>query len=350
MTTAVPTTPPTTEPTTAPTTPPTTEQTAGASRSESAEAELTLTLTHKERLAEGVTRLTLTAGDGCELPVWKPGAHIDLLLGPQLERQYSLCGDPGDTSSLQVAVLREPDGRGGSRHVHDDLHVGSTVRARGPRNHFALVDAPRYLFIAGGIGITPILPMIAEADSRGADWQLLYGGRTRSSMAFTGTLTQRWPSRVQLSPQDECGLLDLDALPAVPGPDTAVYCCGPEPLLDAVEERSASWPPGVLHTERFAPRATGEEQPSRAFEVELAHSGKTLTVPADRSVLEVVEEAGTPVLSSCREGTCGTCETGVLEGVPEHRDSLLTADERAAGDVMFICVSRCEEGRLVLDL
>ncbi|HEV7628575.1 MAG TPA: PDR/VanB family oxidoreductase [Streptomyces sp.] len=314
---------------------------------------MSLTLTHKETLADGVVRLTLAPVDARPVPAWTPGAHIDLLLGEQLERQYSLCGDPGDASALQVAVLREDGGRGGSQYVHDELAVGSTLRARGPRNHFALVDAPRYLFIAGGIGITPILPMIAEADKRGADWQLLYGGRARSSMAFTESLTRSWPSLVRLCPQDESGLLDLDALLAVPCPDTAVYCCGPEPLLNAVEERCASWPPGALHTERFAPRPAGERGssgPSAAFEVELAQSGKVLAVPADRSVLEVVEEAGVAVLSSCREGTCGTCETGVLEGVPEHRDSLLTDDERAAGDVMFICVSRCGEGRLVLDL
>jgi ferredoxin-NADP reductase len=316
-----------------------------------ADPALLLTVTRSETVADGVVRLTLTPADGRPLPAWSPGAHLDLLLAPGLERQYSLCGDPGDGSCLQVAVLRERAGRGGSQYVHDKLTEGATLRARGPRNHFALTESPRYLFIAGGIGITPILPMIAEADRRGADWRLVHGGRTRASMAFTAELGARWPDRVELCPQDERGLLDLDGLLGVPREDTAVYCCGPEPLLAAVEERCASWPPGSLHTERFTPRAGEAAAADEAsFEVELAQSGRTLTVPPGRSVLEVVEEAGVPVLSSCREGTCGTCETGVLDGVPDHRDSLLTADEQEAGDVMFICVSRCRSGRLVLDL
>ncbi|WP_425508187.1 PDR/VanB family oxidoreductase [Streptomyces bathyalis] len=311
---------------------------------------LTLTVTRREVLADAVVRLTLALPDGRPLPAWTPGAHLDLLLGAGLERQYSLCGDPGETSAYQVAVLRTDDGRGGSRHVHDELAEGATVRVRGPRNNFELADAPAYLFIAGGIGITPIVPMLAEADRRGADWKLVYGGRTLSSMAFAGPLAERWPTRVQLCPQDRSGLLDLDGLLASPSPRTAVYCCGPAPLLDAVEQRCAEWPPGALHTERFTPRVREVEEPDASFELELARSGRQLTVPADRSVLETVEEAGIEVLSSCREGTCGTCETGVLDGEPEHRDSLLTPDERAAGDVMFVCVSRCRGDRLVLDL
>ncbi|MFC4494883.1 PDR/VanB family oxidoreductase [Streptomyces ovatisporus] len=321
----------------------------GASRGDEA-TETELALVRKELLAEDVVRLTLAPAGGGPAPAWAPGAHIDLLLGPRGERQYSLCGDPGDTSVLQVAVLREPDGRGGSRYVHDELAVGSTVRVRGPRNNFPLVEAASYLFVAGGIGITPLVPMIAEAGRRGAEWRLLYGGRTRSSMAFAGELAERAPARVRLCPEDESGLLDLDAVLAAPREDTAVYCCGPEPLLAAVEQRCTSWPAGALHTERFAPKSPRDAGRPGSFEVVLAQSGRTLAVPADRSVLEAVEEAGVPVLSSCREGTCGTCETGVLEGVPEHRDALLSEAERDTGDVMFICVSRCRGGRLVLDL
>lgn len=323
-------------------------------------ATLALTVARTEAVADGVVRLTLAPADGRPLPAWAPGAHIDLLLAPGLERQYSLCGDPGDGSAFQVAVLREPAGRGGSQWVHDKLTEGATLQARGPRNHFALAESPGYLFIAGGIGITPILPMIAEAEGRGADWRLVYGGRTRASMAFAAELGARWPDRVRLCPQDESGLLDLEGLLGVPREDTAVYCCGPEPLLAAVEERCGAWPPGSLHTERFAPKAAGTDADARAeadaaadeapFEVELAQSGMTLTVPPGRSVLDVVEEAGVPVLSSCREGTCGTCETGVLDGVPDHRDSLLTADEQARNDRMMVCVSRSTTRRLVLDL
>ncbi|GAA2490471.1 PDR/VanB family oxidoreductase [Streptomyces gobitricini] len=314
------------------------------------DAGLDLTLVRKEPLAEDVVLLSLAHPSGERLPAWSPGAHIDLILGPDLVRQYSLCGDPGDTSLLQAAVLREPASRGGSLHVHDTLAEGDTVRVRGPRNHFHLVDSPRYLFIAGGIGITPIQPMIAAAEQRGADWRLVYGGRSRATMAFAGQLAKDHPRRVELCPQDETGLLDLDGLLGSPAPGTLVYCCGPEPLLDAVERRCASWPEGTLHMERFTPEAREDDAPSTSFEVELSRSGITVTVPPDKSVLQTVEEAGVHILSSCREGTCGTCETTVLDGVVDHRDSLLTPAEQVRNDTMFICVSRAACPRLVLDL
>ncbi|MCC5475390.1 PDR/VanB family oxidoreductase [Streptomyces barringtoniae] len=307
--------------------------------------ELELAVEKREFAADGVLALALRDPLGRELPSWEPGAHVDLLLGPGLERQYSLCGDPADRSAWRIAVLREPAGRGGSARVHEQVGEGTRVRLRGPRNHFRLEPAPRYRFIAGGIGITPILPMLAAAEQAGADWRLLYGGRTRSSMAFTDELTC-YGDRVTLAPQDETGLLDLgpvlDGLPE----GTLVYCCGPGPLLDAVEERC---PAGVLRVERFRPRdqqTGGSEQ----FEVVLARSGRTVTVPAEVSVLDAVRAAGVEVLYSCTEGTCGTCETDVLEGAPDHRDSVLTEEERSAGDTMMICVSRCRGARLVLDL
>ncbi|HEV2783036.1 MAG TPA: PDR/VanB family oxidoreductase [Actinophytocola sp.] len=304
--------------------------------------ELDVLVARKEIIADGVVGLTLRHPDGGPLPEWEPGAHVDLVPQPDLVRQYSLCGDPARRVEYRVAVLLEPGGRGGSRYVHERLGAGDRVRIRGPRNNFRLVPAKRYLFIAGGIGITPIVPMLAAAS---AEWRLIYGGRTRASMAFAGELCRRYGDRVSIRPQDETGLLPLDSLLAEPDPDTAVYCCGPEPLLAAVEERC---PPETLHVERFTPRPdTGERA---AFEVELAQSGRTVLVPEDRSILEVLEEAGLSVLSSCREGTCGTCETGVLAGTPDHRDSLLTPAERETGDVMMICVSRARGGRLVLDL
>jgi ferredoxin-NADP reductase len=313
------------------------------------EHELDLVLEKKEAVADDVVRLVLRHPDGHELPAWAPGAHVDLVLADGLVRQYSLCGDPGDLSTLHVAVLREEAGRGGSRHVHDELGEGDVVRVRGPRNHFPLVQADRYLFIAGGIGITPILPMIAQAEAAVADWQLVYGGRTRSSMAFQAELHDRYAGKVVIHPQDEAGLLDLPTLLADPGA-TAVYCCGPEGLLAAVEERCARLPKGTLHVERFAPKEGATDGPRESFEVELAQTGTILTVPADRSVLDVVEDSGVQVLSSCQEGTCGTCETIVLSGIPDHRDSVLTDDEQAANDTMMICVSRSCSPRLVLDL
>jgi ferredoxin-NADP reductase len=314
-----------------------------------AELETTARVAVKHEAADGVVALTLQQLDGRPLPPWEPGAHVDLILDGAPTRQYSLCGDPADHSEYRLGVLRDPAGRGSSRFVHDRLQEGDTVRVRGPRNNFPLVDSPRYLFIAGGIGITPILPMIRAVEAAGADWRLVYGGRGRDSMAFLDELA-RYGERVTVSPQDETGLLDLDSLLGTPTPDTLVYCCGPEPLLAAVEQRCHAWPPRSLHVERFAPKPQAEPERTEAFEVVLQRSELTLTVPPERSVLSVVEEAGVGVLSSCAEGTCGTCETRVLAGEPDHRDSVLDESERQADDCMMICVSRSRGPRLVLDL
>ncbi|MEV1245327.1 PDR/VanB family oxidoreductase [Nonomuraea sp. NPDC050022] len=309
-------------------------------------AERKVVVRAREQVAEGVVAIELRDPAGEELPVWTPGAHIDLVLGGgDLVRQYSLCGEPADRTTWRIAVLREPDGRGGSAYVHDELHPGATILTRGPRNNFPLHPATRYLFIAGGIGITPILPMITAVE--GAQWRLAYGGRTVASMAFAGDLRATHGDRVLLWPQDEYGLLDLDTLLAEEPMDTLVYCCGPAPLLEAVEARCANRP---LHVERFASKDTNAPDMTGAFEVELTASGLTLMVPPNRSILEVVEKAGVHVLTSCREGTCGTCETPVLAGVVDHRDSLLTPEEKAANDVMFVCVSRAACPKLVLEL
>lgn len=313
------------------------------------ERELDVEVVAREAIAEGIVRLTLRPTTGELLPEWEPGAHLDLHLAPDLVRQYSLCGDRHDRASYEVAVLREAAGRGGSAHVHDAVEVGRVLTVRGPRNNFALVESPRYLFVAGGVGITPIVVMIAEADKAGADWRLLYGGRSRGSMAFRDELVERYGERVSLQPQDEVGLLDLDALLTAPGQDTLVYCCGPEALLAAVEQRCAAWPSGALHVERFAPKQIPRTADDGSFEVEFARSGITVTVPTGASIVDAAEQAGVVIETSCREGTCGTCESTVLGGVPEHRDSLLTPQEQAANDVMFPCVSRAASAKLVID-
>jgi len=302
-----------------------------------------LIVTARRDVAVGVVQLDLADPTGRPLPEWAPGAHVDLHLPGGHLRQYSLCGDPADRERWQVAVLREPEGRGGSACVHDKVAVGDELPVGGPRNHFPLVDAPAYLFVAGGIGITPIRPMLGELDRRGRPWRLVYGGRTRASMAYLDELSGR--EQVAVGPQDEVGLLDLDAVLDAAPADAAVYCCGPEGLLRAVEQRV---PAGRLHVERFAPKPVRVE--AAPFEVTLASSGRTVPVPAGCSILAALEGAGVAVLSSCQEGTCGTCETGVLDGVPDHRDSVLTPAEQAAGDVMMICVSRAASPRLVLDL
>ena len=309
--------------------------------------ELHLVVEKKELLADDVVLLTLRDPSGAELPEWTPGAHLDLVLTADLVRQYSLCGDPGERSVYRVAVLREPAGRGGSAHVHDVVAEGDTVLVRGPRNRFALVDAPGYVFVAGGIGITPLVPMIAAAHAAGADWRLVHGGRSRASMAFT-ELAGRHPDRVSLVPQDEAGLLDVAGILAAAA-GRPVYCCGPEGLLAAVEAEGERL--GVpVHVERFSARPGALDGPDEAFEVELSGSGTVVAVPADCSILDALEGAGIATLSSCREGTCGTCETGVLAGEPDHRDSLLTEEERASNEVMMLCVSRARSPRLVLEL
>jgi len=316
------------------------------------EPRVELVVAAKEAVARDVVALTLACPDGAELPSWAPGAHLDLLLDNGLVRQYSLCGDPADRHHFRVAVLREPAGRGGSAHVHDVLAAGDRIAVQGPRNHFALAPAPRYLFVAGGIGITPILPMLTAAHAAGADWQLLYGGRSRASMAFRDAL-EAFGDRVRICPQDEVGLLDLPAALADAMPDTKIYCCGPEPLLLAVEQHhrlSPVLPSDALHVERFAPKQIDGPDVEVPFEVELALSGLTVKVPPGCTILQAVEQAGVAALSSCQEGTCGTCETGVLDGLPDHRDSILSDAERASGEVMMICVSRSCTPRLVLDL
>ena len=303
----------------------------------------------KQLVADGVVALTLREADGHPLPRWEPGAHVDLVIDGVHTRQYSLCGDVNDSDTWRLGILRDPNGSGASLYVHDRLTAGDIVRVRGPRNNFPLVDSPRYLFIAGGIGITPILPMIAAAEAADAEWELVYGGRQRASMAFLDELAVHG-DKVAVRPQDETGLLDLDSLLEQPRVGTKVYCCGPEPLLAAVEQRCTGWPKGSLHVERFAAKPLTEPVRRESFEVHLAQSALTVTVPPDRSILSVVEEAGVGVLSSCAEGTCGTCETPVLEGVPDHRDSVLNEEQRQAGDCMMICVSRACTPHLVLDL
>lgn len=314
------------------------------------EATVSLRVESTTQVSVGVTELVLVAADGSELPSWAAGSHIDVKIRPGLVRQYSLCSDPGDRSRWRVAVLREPASRGGSIVLCERVRAGDVLTVTGPRNHFPLHESPRYLFIAGGIGITPIIPMIKAAQDAGADWRLVYGGRSEASMAYRDEVRRIDPARVLEWPQDLRGLIELDQLLAEPQPGTLIYCCGPEPLIAAVEARSAHWPHKTLQVERFAPRPLTDVPANTSFEIELVDSDEVLVVPPDRSILEVVDEAGIFVLSNCEEGTCGTCQTAVLEGVPDHRDSVLDEDERAANDTMMICVSRALSSRLVLDL
>lgn len=309
-----------------------------------------LVIRRREQAAEGVVELTLAPSAGGELPSWQPGAHVDLVLREGLIRQYSLCGDPADAGSWRIAVLREVAGRGGSEWVHNRLHPGERVTVQGPRNHFQLEPAAGYVFVVGGIGITPVLPMLAAAEAIGAEWRLTYGGRARSSMAFLDELT-RYGDAVAVRPQDEFGLLDLNEALGEPRPDTLVYCCGPEPLVQAVTRHCGRWPGPVLRVERFAPAAASiDTRTDRPISVELRRSGVTVEVPVGTSVLEAVNAAGANVMSSCEEGLCGTCETEILDGIPDHRDAVLTEAERASGTCMMLCVSWAKTNHLVLDI
>ncbi|MET8830989.1 PDR/VanB family oxidoreductase [Streptomyces sp. NPDC004610] len=300
---------------------------------------LRLRLTARETVAEGVVRLRLE-GRG-ELPRWEPGAHLDLMLPSGLVRQYSLCGDPADTSAYTVAARLVADGRGGSWEVHEGLAPGTEVEVRGPRNRFPLVaGAAEYVFVAGGIGITPLLPMV-RALPEGTRWRLLYCGRSRASMPFLAEVERLGPDRVTVVAGDESGRPDLDALAAGAGDGAVVYCCGPEGLMAAVAERF----PGV-RLERFAPRASAGE--GAAFTVELRRSGRTVEVPAGTTALAAVRAALPDLPYSCEQGFCGTCQQRVLAGEVDHRDELLTDGERDGS--MLLCVSRARGERLALDL
>lgn len=314
-----------------------------------------LTVTEVAQAADDVVKVTLADSRGASLAPWKPGAHLELRLPSGRVRQYSLCGDPADTSTYRFAVLREVSGRGGSVELHDLATVGSELTVR-PRNHFPLVESDNYLFLAGGIGVTPIFAMACSAVEQGKDITVLYGGRSRASMAFIEELEQLAPEQVTIVPQDEiAGLLDLRGALDNIGPDTAVYCCGPSAMIAATEELCAELGIGSrLHIERFT---AGDEleipfdpENNTAFDVELARTGVTLHVPADKRLIEVAREVLPDLSYDCEKGFCGACDTRVIAGTPEHFDSILSEEERDSGSCMMICVSRTRDERLVLDL
>ena len=298
-----------------------------------------------------VASIVLQAPGGAELPQWWPGAHLDVHLPSGRMRTYSLCGDFRSRSEYRIAVRRIADGGGGSVEAHDVLQVGATVTIRGPRNAFPFAPpgagstAQHVRFIAGGIGITPILAMINLCAARGIDWSLVYAGRDLDSLPFRDALA-RHGERVIIRTDAEHGLPTADDLLAGVVAGDAVYCCGPAPMLDAVRFAVRTMPDTELHIERFAPAPVVG---GAAFTVELARSDELIDVPADVSILDAVRVGRPQIAYSCRQGFCGTCVMTVVHGEPEHRDSILTDEERAAGK-MLICVSRVAAGsHLVLD-
>ncbi|MFF0608690.1 PDR/VanB family oxidoreductase [Nocardia tengchongensis] len=289
--------------------------------------------------ADDVVSLTLVRPGHERLPAWRPGSHLDVFLPSGRQRQYSLCGDPGDQHRYRIAVRRIPGGDGGSLEMHA-LRPGAPLRIRGPRNAFTFVErAPSYLFVAGGIGITPILPMVRAAGTRG---RLVYLGRSRATMPFLGEL----PADADIRADDESGVPDIEAILRIAPPGAAVYVCGPPPVLEAAQRTLFTLnPTASLHTERFSALPVRD---GREFALTLARTGIEVRVGSTETALDAIRRAHPGVAYSCRQGFCGTCKTRVLSGAVDHRDRLLTDAERPGH--MLTCVSRAVDGPLVLDL
>ena len=308
-----------------------------------------------ERTAEAkdVVRLVLRRPDGENLPAFTAGAHIDLFLPNGLTRQYSLINDSREPDRYEIAVSKAPASRGGSSCVHARLNIGDVLEISEPRNNFSLqASHEAFHFIAGGIGITPILSMIRYCESQGWQWRLLYLARSRECAAFHNELEAFGTDRVRFHFDDEAGhLFDFADRSFMVAPGVPIYCCGPAPVMKAVGDFSSTHPDNPAYFEWFSPPAAAEaNEVAGGFEVKLNRSGMLLRVPENKSILEVLEEHGYELSYSCREGMCRTCETSVIEGVPDHRDYVLSGSERAAGRTMMICVSRAKSPVLVLDI
>lgn len=310
-------------------------------------AELRVRVARRTDVGDQVVVLELEAAGAAPLPAWTPGSHIDVLLPGGDVRQYSLCGNPGE-ARWQIAVLREPSGRGGSEWIFGQVGEGTELPLAGPRNHFSFAPpaGTPVLLIAGGIGVTPLLPMALDAVAQGTPFAFHYAGH-EGRMPFADQVAALRGAHLHVSERGE--RIDVRRVLSAAPAGTQVWVCGPGSLVDEVERIGGEL--GLtVHEERFVAREVGAPAWQDEFEVELVATGQTVTVPVGRSILDVVEEAGVFVLSSCHEGTCGTCETRVLEGAVDHRDSILTPAERDRGDTMYICVSRAAGPRLVLDL
>jgi len=317
--------------------------------------EIEVIVTSVTPLAAGISAWEFRHPDGAELPPFTAGAHIDLLLPNGLRRSYSLCNNQDDRDRYVVAVSLDPASTGGSRFIHESLKPGDRLPIHPPINNFALNEsAPHTVFFAGGIGITPIWSMIQRMESLGRSWELHYSTRQREVCAFKALLEdieQKEPGRVHFNFDQELGgrMLDLKALIAASPEDAHLYCCGPKLMLDAFLSAAAfgERPQDHVHVEYFSP--AHEAAREGGFVVELARSGGTYEIPEGVSILEVLLEEGIDLPFSCMEGTCGTCSVEVLEGVPDHRDSVLTPDERATNKRMMICCSGSKSAKLVLD-
>jgi vanillate O-demethylase ferredoxin subunit len=303
-------------------------------------------------LAESIRSFEFRAPDGTALPPFTAGAHIDVALPGDLSRSYSLINPPQPGDRYVVAVNRDRNSRGGSAYMCEALRAGDTLRVTAPRNNFPLAEyAALSVFVAGGIGITPILGMIGRLEELGRSWRLHYAVRNRAQAAFLDRLAEYEaapPGRVHLHVDAEAGrLLDVAGIVKGEAHGTELYCCGPAPMIDAFVAASAGRDLDRIHIERFT--GTGGK-PTGTFTVVLARSKREFVIPAGETIMEVLMQAGIRVAHSCREGVCGTCETRVIEGVPDHKDNVLSARERASNKLIMICCSGARTNRLVLDL
>ncbi len=291
--------------------------------------------------------------DGQTLPSTEPGAHIDIHLPNKINRQYSLVGSGQDPRSYVVGIKRDPASRGGSSYIHEQLRVGTVLKISPPRNNFPLNErAPMSILFAGGIGITPIYCMTQRLGSIGKPWQLYYSSRSRTDAAFLEELSYFETDTVTFNFDEENGgkYLDIAKILSEAPRDAHIYCCGPLPMLRAFEAaaQAANFPAHQVHVEYFT--ATAEAATEGGYVIELARSKREFLVPPGKRILEVLRDGGFDVTYSCEEGVCGACETTVISGTPDHRDSILTESERVASKTMMICCSGCKSARLVLDL
>ena len=313
---------------------------------------LTVQVAQVRAEARDVMTLELRAPAGGTLPPFEPGAHLDLHLANGLVRQYSLTNDWRERDRYVIGVGRVADSRGGSEYVHANLRAGAQVQISAPRNNFSLdPSATRFLFIAGGIGVTPIMAMIRWCVANARPWRLIYAARSRQRAAFYEDLCALAKDCAQFHFDDESGqVLDVARAMASWSEGERIYCCGPAPLMEAVKALSETLPQGTVRFEWFTTPETDRPQDSESFSVRLERSGTEFLVPPDKSILEVLEEHGIELPFSCREGLCGTCVTGVLAGEPDHRDYVLSDEERESGKLMTICCSRSKSPTLTLDL
>jgi vanillate O-demethylase ferredoxin subunit len=301
---------------------------------------------------DAIKRIILQDPDGWELPPFEAGAHLDICLPQGGVRQFSLSGDPAARERYEIAVQASREGRGGSAWLHDRVAVGDTLYASLPRNHFRLDPAyRRFILIGGGIGITPLRSMTFELERSAKPYELWYCARQEAAAAYVEDLLARIPrGRLHLVFDEGApgGQLDAAALLRDVQADTAVYCCGPAGLMDAVRQATRHWPEAAVRFEAFSPPQAQDLVRAREFEVKLARTGLTIPVRRGQSVLQALREHNVEVESSCEAGVCRSCKTGFLDGSPVHRDLVLSAEERKSS--MLVCVSRCSSERLVLDL